>query len=75
MSEPTKNQIKRFVQIRNKSGFSSNLQFSIDAREAGFDVSDLGDAVKRDEGGYLWATAHGKLVEHPNGQMELVEGR
>lgn len=75
MAEITKNQIARFVKIRNGSGFSSNLQFSIDAHEAGFDVGALGDAVKRDEGGYQWQTKHGQLVEYPNGQMELVAGR
>lgn len=75
MTKPTKNQIERFIKIRNKSGFSSNLQFSIDCREAGFDVNDLGEAFKLEEGGYRWWTEHGQLIERPNGHMELVAGR
>lgn len=71
MAAITKTKLEKFIAIRNSSGFSSNLQFSIDAHEAGFDVGDLGDAVRRDEGGYEWATEHGKLVEQPNGQMQL----
>lgn len=75
MTAPTKKQIGRFIKIRNASGFSSNLQFSIDAREAGFDVNDLGEAFKLEEGGYGWSTPHGQLIEKPNGQTKLVEGR
>jgi hypothetical protein len=62
----------KFIRIRNKSGFSSNLQFAIDATEAGVDVDLLGDAMKADDGGYEWQTPHGLLVERPNGQLELV---
>ena len=67
-----KSNLLKFVRIRNESGFSSNLQFSIDAGEAGFDVDELGAVTKNDDGGYEWQTPHGRLVEHPNGQMELI---
>ncbi|HQV04595.1 MULTISPECIES: hypothetical protein [unclassified Novosphingobium] len=73
MANLTKSKLERFIKIRNKGGFSSNLQFSIDATEAGFDVGDLGDPTKLEEGGYAWNTAHGKLIEQPNGQMQLAE--
>jgi hypothetical protein len=67
-----KSALLKFIRIRNKSGFSSNLQFSFDAREAGINLDLLGDARKSDGGGYEWQTPHGLLVEHPDGQMELV---
>lgn len=60
----TKKQLTRFIAIRNKSGFASNLQFSIDATEAGFDVEELGSCAARDEGGYQWNTPHGRLIEY-----------
>ena len=68
----TEAQIRKFVTIRNASGLNSNLQFSIDAREAGVDLDLLGDAAKGEHGGYEWQTPHGLLVEHPNGTMELI---
>ena len=71
----TKDQLLAFIKIRNASGFSSNLQFSIDAQEAGFDVAALGRAHRYEPGGYRWFTDHGELIEHPGGQMELVETR
>jgi hypothetical protein len=78
----TKEQLLRFVKIRNASGFSSNLQFGIDAQEAGFDVKELGTPERgwhaperEDEGGYRWQTAHGTLVELPGGEMELREDK
>lgn len=67
----TRDQLLQFVETRNRSAFSSNLQFSIDAKEAGFDVQDLGQAYRRPAGGYRWDTPHGALIEHPGGQMEL----
>ena len=68
----SKQALLKFIGIRNQSGLSSNLQFSIDAREAGVDLDLLGDAAKADDGGYEWQTPHGLLVERPGGQMELV---
>jgi hypothetical protein len=59
----TRNQLERFVSIRNKSRFSSNLQFSFDAKQAGFNAKDLGDPVKLGEGHYTWQTPHGVLTE------------
>jgi hypothetical protein len=66
-----KSQLLRFIEIRNASGFSSNLQFSIDAGEAGFKVEELGEAFKLEAGGYRWWTEHGQLIEHPDGRCEL----
>ena len=71
MASPTKQQLTRFVALRNKSGFASNLQFAFDAKECGFDVDDLADAIKVEGGGYRWHTEHGLLIERPDGQMEL----
>jgi hypothetical protein len=68
---PSLAQLEKFVKLRNKSGFSSNLQFAFDAKECGFDVNDLGQAHKLEEGGYRWWTEHGQLIERMNGQMEL----
>ena len=58
----TRKQLERFVNIRNKSGFASNLQFQIDANKCGFKISDLGEVIKYDWG-YEWQTPHGKLQE------------
>lgn len=72
----TKEQLLRFCRIRNASEFSSNLQFSIDADTAGFNVRELGQAVKREVGGYRWETEHGVLIEHTDGRRfpyELIE--
>lgn len=38
----TMNKLKRFVKVRNKSEFSSNFQYQIDAEQCGFEVKDLG---------------------------------
>lgn len=63
--------LKRFVTTRNKSGFSSNLQFGIDADECGFSVADLGPVEKYDWG-YSWQTPFGRLIESShNGHMAL----
>jgi hypothetical protein len=74
----TKEQLLRFVKIRNASGFSSNLQFAIDAGEAGFKVEELGTPEKvglKHAQAYHWQTAHGTLVELPGGEMELREDK
>jgi hypothetical protein len=64
----TKAKLQRFVKIRNKSGFSSNFQFYIDAQECGFDPKELGDGKKckdfYDTGEYHWQTPWGKLIEY-----------
>lgn len=69
----TKDQLLRFIKIRNSSGFSSNLQFSIDAEEAGFKVEELGATKKvglKQCPAYHWETPHGTLIEF-NGVLEL----
>lgn len=62
----TREKLLRFIEIHNASGFSSNLQFSIDAEEAGFKVEELG-AVERaglkHAPAYHWNTPYGRLVE------------
>lgn len=42
MTKPTKKQLEKFVKLRNKSGFASNMQFWFDAKECGFEPADLG---------------------------------
>ena len=69
----TKTKLLKFIKARNESSFSSNLQFSIDATEAGFDVNELGDAVKREGGGYEWNTRYGHLIEEPSGHVRLIQ--
>lgn len=60
----TKKQLERFVRVRNKSPFSSNLQFQSDAEDCGFAVAELGDVTRlTPAGGYMWRPACGVLVE------------
>lgn len=68
----TKEQLLRFIRIRNASGFSSNLQFASDATEVGFKVEALGQVCRRPAGGYRWETKHGVLIELPGGELMLV---
>lgn len=63
----TVQRLRRFVAIRNKSGFSPNLQFSIDADSAGVDLDLLGKPVRfmfDAFTGYRWGTPYGTLVEY-----------
>jgi hypothetical protein len=69
----TKNQLLKFIRIRNRSGFNTNLQFLLDLHEAGIAAKDLGNATRAEAGGYQWRTEHGLLVELPDGRMELRE--
>ena len=66
----TMKQLRKFVKTRNTSGFSSNLQFQIDANACGFEVKDLGDVEKftlDGFGGYRWTVPtkdrHVMLIE------------
>lgn len=61
--EPTAAQIRKFVKVRSKSGLNSNLQFSFDAGEAGFNAADLPEVVKVSDGEWLWHLSHGTLRE------------
>lgn len=65
----TLEQLQKFIRIRNRSGFQGNLQFQIDAKEAGFPVSELG-AVARTNSGFEWVTPHGRLIEE-RGKLRL----
>jgi hypothetical protein len=49
----TLKKLERFVKVRNKSQFSNNLQFGLDADGCGFDVADLGSPRKY-SWGYVW---------------------
>lgn len=60
----TLTQLKKFVTIRNKSMFSSNLQFQVDLEEAGLTFEDIGPAHKEAENIYRWDTPVGTLYEH-----------
>lgn len=60
----TEDQLKRFIAIRNTSGFDSNLQFHLDLGEAGLTVDDLGPVTKIDAHHYTWQTPFGILREH-----------
>jgi len=62
--------LQRFVRMRNKSGFPSNLQFMFDLEACGMRVADLGDAKKVAPGIYVWETPFGQLFER-YGEMEL----
>lgn len=64
--------LEKFVNRRNKSEFSSNLQFQIDIEACGFRIKDLGDVKKTDDGIYYWLTPYGMLVEC-GGRMSLSE--
>jgi hypothetical protein len=68
----TRQQLERFIEIRNSSQFSSNLQFAIDCDSAGFSVDELGPAERLPGGGWCWDTPHGRLVERHN-QVELED--
>lgn len=56
--EITLEKLLKFIKIRNESNFQTNLQFTFDAHEAGFDISELGVAktlVAKDIViGYVW---------------------
>ena len=59
----TRAQLERFIEIRNKSQFTSNLQVAIDASSAGFEVDDLGPVARLPGGGWVWQTEHGRVTE------------
>ena len=67
----TLDKIKKFVAIRNKSEFISNLQFEIDAHSVGLKVADLGKIQKcttaRGLDYYRWPL--------PNLPVRLIEAR
>lgn len=68
-------QLERFILIRNRSEFDSNLQFGIDADEAGFDVRELGTPEKLGKPGetfYRWTTPHG-LLNEVGGKLTLID--
>jgi hypothetical protein len=75
----TMKKLDRFVKVRNRSGFPSNLQFQIDANECGFEVSELGDVrVFHIDGskGYEWKPVIAKVSVRNNIKQErtwLVE--
>ncbi len=70
--EMTKNQLIKFVKLRNQSEFASNLAFGSDADACGFDGKELGKPDRYLGDGWTWATPHGFLVEI-GGKMVLYE--
>jgi hypothetical protein len=68
----TREQLALFIKTRRESGFSSNLQFQIDANASGFTVTDLGPVRKftlNGATGYQWSPVlddgtSGLLVEY-----------
>lgn len=67
----TEAQVRKFIAIRDASGFNSNLQFQIDLEEAGLRIEDLGPVTKQEEGVYSWSLPVGELRE-VYGQLFLV---
>lgn len=67
MSTLTIAKLRKFVKVRNKSGYSSNMQFWSDAKHTcGFDPEELGDPIKGKSGhwpAYRWTTPFGNLYE------------
>jgi hypothetical protein len=55
--------MRKFVKIRNNSGLNNNLQFQIDATEAGLDVRDFPDILKLSDNHYVWEFSFGRLEE------------
>lgn len=71
MTALTKAKVEKFIRIRNKSRFNSNLQFQIDAQEAGIRMDDLPKAEPLEIGAYAWDLGKlGRLVER-NGKLIL----
>lgn len=69
----TKAQLLRFIKMRNKSGFNSNLQFSFDMSECGIKAKELENATNlNDRAGCWWDLPHGVLVEL-YGQLTLYK--
>ena len=69
----TKPKLLKFIKIRNKSPYNSNLQFSIDADSCGIKLEDLGEVKKLEDGyGWEWDTEFGKLQELL-GKLRLVK--
>lgn len=65
----TRAQLEKFIRIRNASEFQTNLQFGIDATEAGIDVHELGEP-RLEANGWSWKTPFGILIEE-NGKLRL----
>ena len=68
-----KTSLDKFIKIRNKAINHNNLQFQIDAEEAGLDLQELGDPIRLKDGEYAWHTPFGQLVEHLNFKLELTQ--
>jgi hypothetical protein len=60
--KPTKEQLQKFVEIRNASPHIGNLQFYIDAKEAGLEPT-LFETPQNLKCGYLWRFTNGTIVE------------
>jgi len=56
--------LQRFVKIRRKSCFNSNLQFGADADECGFTIADLGEVEKFSIDGFTGYQWKPKIGDH-----------
>jgi hypothetical protein len=69
-------QLIKFINVRNSSSFGSNLQFSIDAEDCGFEIEELGQPVSFGQAdglkGYYWKTKFG-ILEEIQGKIFLHE--
>lgn len=65
----TQKQIEKFVKIRNKSAYSSNIQFFTDLAKCGIEEEELGEA-KKIGNGWKWELSCGMLTEI-EGRMEF----
>jgi hypothetical protein len=66
----TMKQLKKFVKMRNESGFQGNLQFYFDAEECGISPTVFEQPKKiANDGGYFWKLDAGTVVERA-GRLE-----
>ena len=67
----TRAKLERFVKLRSEALSHNNLQFGLDAYEAGFNLSELGPVLEQPVppigGRYrrVWQTPYGDLIEEP----------
>jgi len=65
----TEQQLRAFIDLRNKNPFGINRQFVADAEACGFQFSELGEIIRLDSS-FQWRTRYGLLIER-NGFLTL----
>jgi hypothetical protein len=68
----TKDQIEKFIKVRNSALHNSNLQFSIDAGTCGFKVMDLGKGTQIEDR-YEWTIPEVGILREQYGSLSLIE--